>query len=197
MRTREIGDCDFSRADCGSSHGLQQVTPPWNSLQDPPFHQTSPASPQDPSSDFSGPPSNPPHPKSWVHATLYQKDVEIRNKIFRNYFLALILFMGGMSYAFVPLYNIFCRFCDTRLCCVSTEDSSVTPGFAVCPQRTGLGIQVTKDDASTRLMKLKKVEDRELLITFNTDTDSALDWNFKPSQSKLVVSVNETILSTL
>lgn len=79
--------------------------------------------------------------------------------------LALVVGMVGLSFAAVPLYDLFCKV-------------------------TGFGGTVQK--AQTASPQL--VAGRQMTIRFNADIDSALPWDFKPEQPSVEVKVGEPTL---
>ena len=78
--------------------------------------------------------------------------------------LALVVGMVGLSYAAVPLYDLFCR----------------ATGYGGTPQRA---------DAAPNA-----VSDRIMTVRFDTNTDPALPWSFQPEQRSVQVKVGENRL---
>lgn len=78
--------------------------------------------------------------------------------------LAVILGMGVMSFASVPLYRKFC-------------------------QITGLGGQAQQVEGPTG-----EILDREITVRFNTDVNQNLPWEFKADQSAVKVKVGQEML---
>ncbi|MBL4600281.1 MAG: cytochrome c oxidase assembly protein [Rhizobiaceae bacterium] len=76
--------------------------------------------------------------------------------------LGLVFGMGGMAYAAVPLYKIFCQ----------------VTGFGGTTQRA--------DD-----MEGIEILDREITVIFDANMTSGLDWNFKPVQRRVKVKLGE------
>nr|CAG4642882.1 EOG090X0GO2 [Evadne anonyx] len=93
-----------------------------------------------------------------------------RNKSTIYYVLALGVFVGGFSYAAVPLYRLFCQ--------------SYSYGGTTSAVHNTEGIE-----------NLKPNRERVLRIRFNADTSSNLTWNFKPQQSEIKVALGETALA--
>lgn len=77
---------------------------------------------------------------------------------------ALVIGMVGLSYAAVPLYDLFCR----------------ATGYGGTPQRA--------DAAPTA------ISDRIVTVRFDTNTDPALPWTFQPEQRSVQVKVGENRL---
>ena len=73
--------------------------------------------------------------------------------------------MVGMSYAFVPLYNWFCR----------------VTGFAGTTQQAEAGSGV--------------VLDRTITVRFDASTATGFPWEFKPAQRTMEVRIGETALA--
>jgi cytochrome c oxidase assembly protein subunit 11 len=78
--------------------------------------------------------------------------------------LAVVIGMGGLAYAAVPLYDLFCR----------------VTGYGGTPQRA---------DAAPLT-----VSDRTITVRFDTNTDSALPWSFQPEKRAVQVKVGENRL---
>ena len=75
--------------------------------------------------------------------------------------LALVFGMVGLSYAAVPLYDLYCR----------------VTGYGGTPQRA--------DAAPTT------ISDRIITVRFDTNTDAALPWTFQPEKRSVQVKVGE------
>lgn len=86
------------------------------------------------------------------------------------YVCAVGIFMVGMTYAGVPLYRMFC-------------------------QATGLGGKAERIDEKTRVENLKKVSERNIVVRFNADVSSSMQWNFRPQQTSVKVIPGETALA--
>ena len=78
--------------------------------------------------------------------------------------LAVVVGMVGLSYAAVPLYDLFCR----------------VTGYGGTPQRA---------DAAPGA-----VSDRVITVRFDTNIDRALPWTFQPEQRSVQVKVGENRL---
>lgn len=78
--------------------------------------------------------------------------------------LAIVVCMVGLSFASVPLYNLFCRV-------------------------TGYG-GTTQVSASAP----KEVLEREITVQFSTDTSDKLPWRFEPEQNKMSVKLGQEAL---
>lgn len=77
----------------------------------------------------------------------------------------LVVAMGGMAYAAVPLYEIFCQ----------------ATGYAGTPQRA--------DAESDQIL------DREIKVRFNADKERDLPWSFQPVQKEVRIRVGENTLA--
>lgn len=77
--------------------------------------------------------------------------------------LAFVLAMGGMSYAAVPLYKLFCQ----------------VTGFGGTTQRADSGAD--------------NILDREITVRFDANTDSSLAWDFEPFQRAVTLKLGETV----
>ena len=78
---------------------------------------------------------------------------------------SIVAFMVGLSFLSVPLYNLFCKM----------------TGYGGTPQ---IGATAVPD----------KIFDRIITVSFITDTDRALAWDFKPEQRRIDVKVGQTAL---
>jgi cytochrome c oxidase assembly protein subunit 11 len=78
--------------------------------------------------------------------------------------LAVVIGMGGLAYAAVPLYDLFCR----------------VTGYGGTPQRA---------EAAPGA-----VSERTVTVRFDTNIDRALPWSFQPEQRAVQVKVGETRL---
>ena len=85
------------------------------------------------------------------------------NVVFASCF-AVVTGMVGLSYAAVPLYDLFCR----------------ATGYGGTPQRA---------DAAPMT-----VSDRTITVRFDTNTDKALPWSFQPEYRSVKVKVGENRL---
>ncbi|KAH8117826.1 hypothetical protein DFH11DRAFT_1850703 [Phellopilus nigrolimitatus] len=95
-----------------------------------------------------------------------------RNRSLLMYTTAVIFVVGGMSYAAVPLYRVFCA----------------ATGFAGTPQVAGAG-----KFAAERLVPVEAA--RRIKVVFNADTSEALPWRFAPQQKFVSVLPGETSLA--
>ncbi len=91
------------------------------------------------------------------------------------YTLSGLMIMGGMSYAAVPLFKIFCE----------------SQGYDANTDFRDMNIELLVD----RLRAMKKVEDRSLVIKFVACTSADLKWDFVPSQTEITVAPGETALA--
>ena len=84
------------------------------------------------------------------------------------FFVVLVVFvMVGLSFASVPLYDLFCR----------------TTGFG--------GTPVIKKNIN----ESKLSEELTIKVLFNADTAQGLEWNFSPVQREMIVNLGETTLA--
>jgi cytochrome c oxidase assembly protein subunit 11 len=89
-----------------------------------------------------------------------------RNRVVLGALVGVTLGMIALSFAAVPLYQVFCR----------------ATGFGGTTQRA------TQSAA--------QVLDRKIEIRFNTDVNSDLPWIFKPNQRSVTLKVGETGMAT-
>ncbi len=78
----------------------------------------------------------------------------------------LVGLMVGLTYASVPLYDLFCR----------------TTGFGGTPQQTATAPPPDQ------------IKERTVLVTFNADVNGAMPWDFKPEVQSMRVRLGETKL---
>jgi cytochrome c oxidase assembly protein subunit 11 len=87
-----------------------------------------------------------------------------KNYVLMVNLLFVVLGMGMLAYAAVPLYQLFC-------------------------QVTGYGGTTTQSaQAPARVLA------RDMVVGFNSDTDPALNWSFKPLQRNVTVPIGERTL---
>ncbi|XP_023228470.1 cytochrome c oxidase assembly protein COX11, mitochondrial-like isoform X2 [Centruroides sculpturatus] len=99
----------------------------------------------------------------------YTDNQKFKNRTTRLYITGFVLLFGGLSYAAVPLYRIYC-------------------------QATGKGGQaVIADD--DKIANMPRIIDRTITVHFNADTISSLQWNFKPQQNEIKLVPGETALA--
>lgn len=79
--------------------------------------------------------------------------------------LGLVFGMGGLAYASVPLYELFCR----------------VTGFGGTTQRADLSRAVP-------------VIDREITVRFDANTASGFGWRFAPEKREVTVKMGESVL---
>jgi cytochrome c oxidase assembly protein subunit 11 len=79
--------------------------------------------------------------------------------------VAVVIGMAGLSYAAVPLYDLFCR----------------ATGYGGTPQRA---------DAAPGMV----VGERTITVRFDTNIDHALPWSFQPEQRSVDVKIGENRL---
>ncbi|XP_075559023.1 cytochrome c oxidase copper chaperone COX11 [Dermacentor variabilis] len=95
---------------------------------------------------------------------------EKKNRTVLMYVTSMTVLVGGLSYAAVPLYRMYC-------------------------QSTGRGGQAFAIEAGEKIEKMDPVSHRQIRVIFSADTGSGLRWNFKPRQSDIVVAPGETVLA--
>lgn len=93
-------------------------------------------------------------------------DLQQRNRRAGLLVLGIVVGMVGLSFAAVPLYDLFCR----------------VTGFG--------GTTMTATQAPDQII------DRELTIRFNTDTGTDLPWDFKADKSYVKTMVGQQTLIT-
>lgn len=93
-------------------------------------------------------------------------DLHARNRRAGLLVLGVVCAMIALSFASVPLYNLFCR----------------VTGFG--------GTTMTADKAPDHII------DRALTIRFNTDTDANLPWDFKAGEKYVKTNVGQQTLIT-
>jgi cytochrome c oxidase assembly protein subunit 11 len=79
--------------------------------------------------------------------------------------VSIVVFMIGLSFAFVPLYDLFCRM----------------TGYAGTPR-------ITAQESTG------EVFDRTITVSFIATTDRTLPWQFKPEIRKMDVKVGQTAI---
>lgn len=79
--------------------------------------------------------------------------------------VSIVVFMIGVSFLSVPLYNLFCKM----------------TGYGGTPQIGAVAIPT-------------QTFDRTITVSFITDTDRALPWDFKPEQRRIQVKVGQTAI---
>jgi len=88
-----------------------------------------------------------------------------RNRWLTVALLGIVGGMVGLTFASVPLYNLFCR----------ATGYGGTPGIAVAPAQVD--------------------QRRRMTVRFDAGVNSALPWRFAPAQGPMTVSVGETALA--
>ncbi|KAK1881521.1 Cytochrome c oxidase assembly protein COX11 mitochondrial [Dissostichus eleginoides] len=68
-------------------------------------------------------------------------------------------------------------------------------GVVIRPIATGLGGAATAGHDTDQVETMEPVKERILKITFNADTHSSMQWNFRPQQSEIYVVPGETALA--
>lgn len=89
------------------------------------------------------------------------------------YIASFGIFMLGMAFLGIPLYRMFCQ----------AFGVGGTTGFTV-----------KKEEDVEKIKTMKKVEDREMTITFMADTAATMKWDFRPQQHSVKVVPGETAL---
>ena len=109
-------------------------------------------------------------PHQRVFSSTSGPSAKLDNTTLGVYGLALAIGVGGLSYAAVPLYKVFC-------------------------QATGYGGTTQKADEE-KFKGMRPVEGaRQLTINFSADTSAAMPWAFKPQQHSVKVVPGETALA--
>lgn len=93
-------------------------------------------------------------------------NMKARNRRAGMIVLVTVIAMVGLSFASVPLYNLFCK----------------VTGFG--------GTTMTAEKAPDHIIN------RDLTIRFNTDTDANLPWDFKPGEKYVKTKVGQQTLVT-
>ena len=91
--------------------------------------------------------------------------MQARHRTVAAMVVALVAGMAAMSYAAVPLYQMFC-------------------------QVTGYGGTTQKADAASDI-----VLDRKITVYFDATTSPDLPWRFKPAQQSVTLKIGETALA--
>ncbi|KAG8844613.1 Cytochrome c oxidase assembly protein cox11, mitochondrial [Tulasnella sp. 330] len=104
------------------------------------------------------------------HVNRYQEAHKARNRTLLMYTSAVILLVGGASYAAVPMYRAFCS----------------ATGYNGTPMTSG------RFD-SDRLVPL--TEAKSIKVHFNADKSVSLPWTFTPQQKFVIVKPGETALA--
>ncbi|XP_014207229.1 cytochrome c oxidase assembly protein COX11, mitochondrial-like [Copidosoma floridanum] len=107
-----------------------------------------------------------------VNKTLHNKvssdSSRFKNNTTFNYLAALTILAGGLTYAAVPMYRLFC-------------------------QAFSYGGTVGHDSSKVEDMKPNK--HRLITVKFNADTAAQMSWNFHPQQPEVTVAPGETVLA--
>ncbi|XP_003738904.1 cytochrome c oxidase assembly protein COX11, mitochondrial [Galendromus occidentalis] len=119
------------------------------------------------------------HPKvlitKRISRTISDKRAVIGNRTAVYYTTSLVLVVGGLSYAAVPLYRIYCQAAGTG------------------GQAAFLG--PSTEDAGSKVETMTAVKHRTITVSFQADTASGMRWNFKPQQSSVRLRPGETVLA--
>ncbi len=89
----------------------------------------------------------------------------VSNRQIATAIISVVVFMIGVSFLSVPLYSLFCK----------------VTGYGGTPQVGAVTVP-------------QKVFDRTITVSFITDTDKALPWEFKAEQRNVNVKVGQTAL---
>jgi cytochrome c oxidase assembly protein subunit 11 len=89
--------------------------------------------------------------------------------------LACILGMIGLAYASVPLYRIFCN----------------ATGFLGTTQRVSLDKNQPPTTPLTRQVTAPQTRERWITVTFDSNVDAGLPWEFAPDQKSVRVKLGE------
>jgi len=114
--------------------------------------------------------------RTWNHGRNFSSNhgknqLNEKNANTAAYMAALVVFVGGVAYAAVPLYKMFC-------------------------QAYGYGGTVAGGDEETKLQKLKNAElGREVTVFFEASKSFNMPWEFKPTQKAVQVRIGETALA--
>ncbi|KAH7944087.1 hypothetical protein HPB52_015338 [Rhipicephalus sanguineus] len=90
-----------------------------------------------------------------------------KNRTVLMYVTSMTVLVGGLSYAAVPLYRMYC-------------------------QSTGRGGQAFATEAGEKIEKMDRVSHRQIRVNFAADIGSGLRWNFKPRQADIVRAIQAT-----
>lgn len=96
------------------------------------------------------------------------QDLAAKNRRIGLYVLAIVAFMIGLSFASVPLYNLFCRVTGYG------GTTQVVDNGAGLPDRIETG--------------------RSVRVNFNADTDAKLPWVFEPDQRSIDVHPGQQVI---
>lgn len=90
---------------------------------------------------------------------------ERRNRTIALSLLGVVVLMGGLGFASVPLYRLFCA--------VTGYGGTPQVGPATAPGATG----------------------RTITVRFNADTNPGLPWDFRPAQARITLPLGEEQLA--
>jgi len=104
-----------------------------------------------------------PRPDDKPHSqNVSREDLARKNKKVAAMVLIIVACMVGLSFAAVPLYDLFCR----------------VTGFGGTPQ-------ISSEDLP------KNIVDRDVTIQFNADTDPNMPWHFRPEERRVTVKLGQ------
>lgn len=95
-----------------------------------------------------------------------------KNRSLMLYTSATFILVGGLSYAAVPLYRVFCS----------------ATGYAGTP------LTDSSKFGADRLVPIQQSE-RRIRVQFNADSSDSLPWSFSPQQKEVSVLPGETALA--
>lgn len=94
-----------------------------------------------------------------------------RHRSIAMYALSVAILVGGLSYAAVPLYRLYC-------------------------QASGYGGTVrVASDIGEKIENMEKQKHRVLKVKFNADKGATMQWNFRPQQTEIKIVPGETALA--
>ncbi|MEX1148161.1 MAG: cytochrome c oxidase assembly protein [Sphingomonadales bacterium] len=101
--------------------------------------------------------------------TTVSPDIQTRNQRTMILVVSVVIGMIGLSFASVPLYRLFC-------------------------QVTGYGGTTQVADTSGINSYDMPILDRQVRVSFTSDTQSDLPWEFEPMQRRVTVNLGEEVL---
>lgn len=105
------------------------------------------------------------------------------------YSMAVVILCGGLSFAAVPLYRLFCQV----ICAIIYYLWFFAQRkFDLNLQATGYGGTVNENHDAKKVENMKRVGNRIIKIQFNADTAASMRWNFKPQQYELRVNFDQS-----
>lgn len=92
-----------------------------------------------------------------------------------------ILFMFGLSYASVPLYQIFCQMTGIGGTTQRVEELSLSEGYKQIEE---------ENDHQSSL-----IDNRLITVRFSSSVSNTMPWKFEPMQKEVKVMAGETALA--